>query len=140
MSVQSSPPPVDPNSAWSAPPEGLVPRTERVPVGLSRVVLAALGLLLLVVAAAWAVGVVTSLVDFLSGDCKFLYCKGHDFNAHARVYGEALLGAIGAGIAATGSWRAHQLLIGHGHLSALRRDLLLTVALLAAWSLLLHGA
>lgn len=140
MSVQSSPPPFDPNSAYSAPPEGLVPRAERVPVGSARIVLAALALLMLVVAVAWAIAVATRLVDFISGDCNLLYCGGKSFNEHARVYGEALVGAIGAGIAATGAWRASRLLSAHGHMSSLRRDLLLTVAALAVWSLLVHGS
>jgi hypothetical protein len=140
MTVPSSPPPIDPNSAWSVPPEGLVPRSQRLPGGFARIVLAGLALLLLAAAAAWAIAVVARLVDFLSADCNLLYCRGHSFNEHVRAYGEALLGAIGAGIAAVGAWRAYRLMQGHDHVSALRRDLIFTVILLAAWSLLLHGS
>ena len=140
MSIQSSPPPADPNSAWSLPPEGLVPRSQRLPAGLARLTLAALALVLAVAAVAWAVGVGARLVDFLSSDCTLLYCRGHNFSEHVRAYAEALIGGIGACVAATGSWRAYRLLRGHDHLTALRRDLVLTVVLLAAWSLLVHGS
>jgi hypothetical protein len=140
MSIHSSPPPADPNSAWSLPPEGLVPRSERLPGGFARLILAALALLLGVAAGAWAVGIGARLVDFLSSDCRLLYCEGQTLNEHVRAYGEALIGAIGAGIAAIGSWRAYRLIKGHDHFTALRRDLILTVAVLVAWSLLIHGS
>jgi hypothetical protein len=140
MSVPSSPPPIDPNSAWSVPPEGLVPRSERLPGGFARLFLAGLALLLLAGAAVWAIAVVARLVHFLSADCTLLYCRGQSFGEHVRAYGEGLIGAIGAGIAAIGAWRAYRLTQGHDHVTALRRDLILTLLVLAAWSLLLHGS
>jgi hypothetical protein len=138
MSVQHLPPPVDPNSAWSEPPPGRAPsRDERIPDLPARAALFVGGLLFLVAASIWAIVIVGRLADFLSGDCNLLACSNHTFGEHFRAYTEAFLGVLGVAAALHTAWLAERLFKGHRHFSELWRSGLVTIALFAAWLLLL---
>jgi hypothetical protein len=139
MSARSSPPPIDPNSAWATPPEAFRTHAERAATGPARVALIVAGSLLFVGAAAWLVATAVRLVDFVSADCTLLACAGRSLGEHVRAYAEAIVGAAGVTMAVHSAWIAARLVHGHRHLATLRRGILATLALLALWLLLAAG-
>jgi hypothetical protein len=138
--VSTSPPSLDPDGAWAYELEGAPsPRPRKLSRPLL-IVVEAVAAVVAGAAVAWAVAVAVDLSEFISTACSLSACPDRAIPDHLTGYGEALFGFAGAFAAARTSWRGARLARGHGHLAGFERGLLMTIVLLAAWSLLATGA